>query len=185
MKENISAKINIHTLGPKGTNCEAAALYWLEKNNINGSVILHDTLEKGMDSMRCDTEDSVLLGCVVYPELHNLVFNNKDVSEIVGCFVFPTMPMLLAARNELHEPGKIASHPAPVALIPDYFVDTILVNSNSVAAKFCADGVVDACITTEKAATDYGLIILQDYGQIPMGFTIHGKTDRNTRLFDS
>ncbi|MFK5951191.1 MAG: hypothetical protein QM500_20745 [Methylococcales bacterium] len=184
MKTVISnnSDFNIHTLGPEGTNCEAAAENWLTENNINGKIILHDTLEDGMISMKNDSKESVLLGCVVYPELHNLVFKNRSTSKLVECFVFPTMPMLLAAKNESFEYNKIATHPAPVALIPGIFNEKIFVNSNSVAAKKCADGLVDACITTEKSAKKYGLKIIQDYGPIPMGFTLHGKIDTDLKI---
>ncbi len=53
MKNSVAndSVFNIHTLGPEGTNCEAAAENWLLDNNINGRIILHDTLEDGMDSM--------------------------------------------------------------------------------------------------------------------------------------
>lgn len=177
MTAKTGTSFNIHTLGPQGTNCEAAAINWLMENNINGKIFLHDTLEQGMVSMNKDTNKSVLLGCVVYPELHNLVFKNRGTSQLVECFVFPTMPMLLAARDSAHKFNSIASHPAPVALIPDKFKERILVNSNAVAAKKCANGHVDACITTEKSAIQNGLVIIKNYGPIPMGFTLHGKKD--------
>ena len=180
-----SSNFNIHTLGPTGTNCEAAAENWLMENKINGNVILHDTLEEGMISMKQDSKESVLLGCVVYPDLHNLVFRNRTASKLVDCFVFPTMPMLLAARDESFEYNTIASHPAPVALIQKKFNKRILVNSNAVAAKKCADGIVDACITTEKSAVNNGLKIIQDYGPIPMGFTLHGKTETDLEFIKS
>lgn len=43
--------INIHTLGPAGTNCEKAAYYWLNKNNQQGNIILHPTLETAVKEM--------------------------------------------------------------------------------------------------------------------------------------
>jgi len=175
MTTKTGTSFNIHTLGPQGTNCEAAAMNWLMENNINGKIVLHDTLEEGMVCMNEDTNESVLLGCVVYPELHNLVFKNRGTSQLVECFVFPTMPMLLAARENIHQFNSIASHPAPVALIPGKFKERILVNSNAVAAKKCTNGDVDACITTEKSAIQNGLVIIENYGPIPMGFTLHGK----------
>lgn len=126
MKETIikDSCLNIHTLGPEGTNCEAAATNWLAENNINGNIILHDTLEDGIISMQKDSKEASLLGCVVYPDLHNLVFNNRRTSMLLECFVFPTLPMLLAARSDSFKYEKIATHPAPIALIPKKFVTT-------------------------------------------------------------
>lgn len=58
--------INIHTLGPAGTNCEKAAYYWLNKNNQQGNIILHPTLETAVKEMEVSA-NSILLGCIVYP----------------------------------------------------------------------------------------------------------------------
>ncbi|HFD32390.1 MAG TPA: hypothetical protein ENJ28_06785 [Gammaproteobacteria bacterium] len=179
------SNLNIHTLGPEGTNCEAAAANWLAENNINGNIILHNTLEDGIVSMQKDPKEAMLLGCVVYPDLHHLVFNNRHKSKLVECFVFPTMPMLLAARSNSFKYDIIATHPAPTALIPENFDERMYVNSNAVAAKKCADGIVDACITTEKSAKQHGLIIIEDFGQIPMGFTLHGRMDSDVSSIKS
>ncbi len=60
--------INIHTLGPaKGTNCEKAAYYWLNKNNQQGkyysSPYIRNRSKKEMEV----SQNSILLGCIVYP----------------------------------------------------------------------------------------------------------------------
>jgi prephenate dehydratase len=170
-----SKYLNIHTLGPTGTNCELASQSWMDTNNVNGSIILHNSLEEGLQAMVEDKDRAVLLSCIVYPELHNLVFNNREEVELIGSFIFPTMPMLLAAKSDQYTPGIIASHPAPVALIPDDFTEIKYANSNVAAAKLCQNGEVDACITTEKGANSHGLRVIKNFGSIPMGFAIHGK----------
>lgn len=48
-----------------------------------------------------------------------------------------------------------------------------IVSSNSQAAIDCANGEVDACITTIKACEDCGLSIIQDFGEVPMAFILH------------
>jgi hypothetical protein len=164
----------LHTLGPGGTNCEAAAHRWLEMNDIDGEVVLHSTLEEGVAMLHnCATADEALLGCVVYPDLHTLVFSNLEWLQLVDCFVMPTHNMVLARKpgNELR---RIATHAAPQGLVPEG-CERILVNSNSVAAARCAMSSVDGCVTTLIAASQHGLEVVHDYGPVPMGFCIHAR----------
>lgn len=97
-KDNLSKKeLTIHTLGPSGTNCEAAANNYLEKKKAKGKICLHETLEKAVSEIEHD-ENSLLLGCVVYPELHTLVFSNlkngaQMVLVLVQVSLIPRSPM--------------------------------------------------------------------------------------------
>lgn len=172
--------LRVHTLGPTGTNCEAAAKYYLEQRAYtNGSVVLHETLENAVEDVLVDPADSVLLGCVVYPKLNEIVFRNLHSMSLRECFVMPTYRMVLAAPGDgpVH---TVLSHPAPVNLLEGRDLDILLVSSNSAAALGCAEGKADACITTSVAAEANGLAILEDFGQVPMGFSIHAP--HGTRL---
>ena len=51
--------------------------------------------------------------------------------------------------------------------------ELMLVTSNARAAQLCAEGRVDACITTQPAAEQHGLQVLKDFGPVPMDFTLH------------
>ncbi|MDM3592801.1 prephenate dehydratase domain-containing protein [Proteus mirabilis] len=171
--------INIHTLGPAGTNCEKAAYYWLNKNNQQGNIILHPTLETAVKEMEVSA-NSLLLGCIVYPFLHNIVFNNLSFIKLTDCFVMDTHNMLFASRfNNIKEIKKLGSHPAPQDLFRKITeldnIERVLFNSNSEAALQCGLGRVDGCITTLSAAKKYHLNILYDFGPVPMGFSIHSK----------
>lgn len=86
--------LTIHTLGPKGTNCEKAADYWLAKNNVKGNVKLYPTLESATESVKED-KDGLLLGCIVYPDLNNIVFQNLSSLELQNCFVMDTHNMVI------------------------------------------------------------------------------------------
>jgi hypothetical protein len=72
--------------------------------------------------------------------------------------------------------SRVATHPAPQHLAPDG-CERILVNSNSVAAALCAAGGVDGCVTTLVAARNNSLEVVRDFGQVPMGFSIHARTE--------
>lgn len=165
----------IHTLGPKGTNCEAAAHLWFRNRSKEGEVVLHPTLEVAAEAMD-GAADAGLLGCVVYPDLHTLVFSNLDRFALVDQFIMPTLDMVLASRTG-EAPAVVSTHPAPQRLIPDDLVpggvQRRLVNSNAQAALDCVQGLSDGCITTIVSAEKHGLSIVRNYGPVPMGFTLH------------
>lgn len=160
----------IHTLGPKGTNCEKAAKSWFESNKMCGDIRLHPTLEEAVDYVKND-EESALLSCVVYPDLHKLVFDNINSIEFVECFVVNTFPMVLAAKMTEH-PLTISTHPAPENLIPP---DRVIIysTSNAQAALDCIAGKAEGCITTERCAKELDLKIIKNFGELPMGFALH------------
>ena len=168
----------LHTLGPAGTNCEKAAYTWLRRQGRDPVVHLYPTLEDAVEGIDGDPT-SGLLACVVYPELHTLVFSNLHRLAMVDCFVLPTHNMVLALRPGVTTPRSVASHPAPAGLIPDTIVERRLVNSNTRAAMDCARGLDDACITTIVSAQEHGLHVVADFGPVPMGFSIHAPLARS------
>ncbi len=161
----------IRTLGPAGTNCEAAARHWIAQQGLNAQVELHDTLETAMDQVLVE-ERTALLGCVVYPDLHQLFFPYLSQMYLADVFLFNTFNMVLATRPGHRHFQLVATHPAPQSLVKsDYPIK--LVSSNSEAARLCASEKVDACITTLTAAKNQELELIKDFGEVPMGFTIH------------
>lgn len=167
---------SIHTLGPINTNCEQAAYKWFEENKIDGEVFLYNTLEEALLEVK-KNEFAALLGCVVYPELHKIVFSNLNDLSLVDCFIMPTYNMILASNGDKEdlENSTISTHPAPSGLASDFTItkNIKLVNSNSQAALQCSNGLSDACITTLPAAQKHSLKVSKDFGEVPMGFTIH------------
>lgn len=165
----------LHTLGPTGTNCEAAAKLWFGNRGIDGEVVLHPTLEEAATVMG-RAPHAALLGCVVYPDLHTLVFSNLEQFSLADLFIMPTHDMVLASRTG-EAPAVVSTHPAPQRLIPDELVpggvQRRLVNSNAQAALDCVRGLSDGCITTLIAAEQHDLAIVRNYGPVPMGFSIH------------
>lgn len=162
----------IHTLGPVGTNCQMAAHEWFKKNQIeNGTVRLYDTLEEAVLNVK---KGEALLACVVYPKLHNLVFENLGEMEFKETFITNTYDMVLAAKDKnIDGIVKLASHPAPVDLVSKYKFIITHVSSNSAAAIEVAKGNFDGCITTIEAAKQHDLLVLENFGPVPMGFSLH------------
>ncbi|WP_244964640.1 hypothetical protein [Pantoea stewartii] len=97
--------------------------------------------------------------------------------EIKDSFIMPTWNMVLAVKDKntsLTKESTISSHPAPAHLASLYSEHVKLVNSNVQAALECANDNTVGCITTLKAVQENGLHIIEDFGEVPMCFTIHG-----------
>ncbi|MFD9795988.1 bacilysin biosynthesis protein BacA [Streptomyces sp. NPDC059070] len=168
----------LHTLGPTGTNLEAAAHEWFRRRGgeEEGQVVLHASLEYAMERVP-RTGEHALVACAVYPELHSLVFGNLDVCRMVDCFLWPTHEMVLAVAPGVGgEPGTVATHPAPAGLVPPAS-ERQIVTSNAQAAIDCADGKADGCVTTVVAARAHGLRVVRSFGEVPMVYTIHHLRD--------
>ncbi|MGC4949593.1 bacilysin biosynthesis protein BacA [Streptomyces sp. DT224] len=161
----------IHTLGPTGTNLEKAAHYWLTRRGTAGKVVLHAEVEDGLDAMAFDGTEAVL-ACAVYPRLHDLVFQNLHRLEMADSFILDTHDMVLAGRPGHTALSTIVSHPAPSSLVAERG-DVTLTSSNSRAAALCAAGRYDACVTTGPAAAAEGLRLIENFGPVPMIFTLH------------
>lgn len=164
----------IHTLGPSGTNLEMAAHHWFSVRDRQPDVRLHSTLESAVPGLSDDGHEAVL-ACAVYPELHSLVFENLGRLAMVDSFILPTYDMVFATLPQTTRVRTVVSHPAPQSLVArvSQECELTLVTSNSRAAKDCASGHADGCITTSKAAADHGLIIRRSFGPVPMIYTLH------------
>jgi len=165
---------HLHTLGPTGTNLEAASHEWLQRTGIDGTVELHSSLESALEVVPTDGSHA-LAACAVYPALHTLTFDNLHRLRMVDSFIMSTHNMVLASSGG-GQPETVSSHPAPVGLV-DSKVTPRIVLSNSQAAIDCAAGITEGCITTIVAAQRHGLQVVRDFGPVPMVFTIHQVLD--------
>ncbi len=162
----------ILTLGPTGTNCEAAAHHYLKLNGIDAEVELFSTLEEAAELVAGNDKGYALLGCIVYPDLHNLCFPFLGKLKLQDVFLFDTFNMMLASCEEHTEIHKVATHPAPQSLVPTEY-KKVFSNSNTHAALMCKNGEADACITTSKSVENEQLHVIKDFGAVPMGFSLH------------
>lgn len=176
--------LNLHTLGPEGTNCAEAARFWLSRSSpaarsAEDRIVLHPTLELASLEL-ADPERDRLLSCAAYPELHTFIFSRLDRLVMTDAFVMPTHAMVLARQQTVApDSGRapvIATHPAPRHLAESCAAEGaefIAATSNADAAVRCAKGEADICVTTTAAARIYDLAVLQDFGPVPMAFLIH------------
>ena len=185
-------KVVCCALGPKGNNIEQAATLWLKTMAISdkGEVIMRDTPEQCLALARSITEDgvvSVFWTCAVYVNEYKLFFENPDVLPFFFQQEMPLDEMQLATKpaNELQirvNSGfpiswRIASHASPAPLVRG-FGEVVLTNSNAAAAKACAEGKTELCVTTESARQIYKLVKVHSFGSPNMvffgGITQHG-----------
>lgn len=180
-------KIKIFALGPKGTNISQAAENWSDEIGISNKseIILCESPEEEINrSMDIDTEGVIPIFslCAVYFDLCNLYFKYNTNYFFLTHYYMRLDNMQLASKvkkiDELEDKALVACHLSPRMLL--YNTEFVIVNtgSNAFAAKMCADGLVDACITTEESRKIYNLNRLFSFGSPYMlftfGTTVHG-----------
>jgi hypothetical protein len=193
-------RITCCALGPKGNNIEQAATLWINRMGIRhkSAVVLRDTPEMCLDLARtCNGEGQVAVfwTCAVYSRENEFFFGNPDVFPFFFSQEMALDEMQLACKpaNEQQVlvndgfPGtwRIASHPSPAPLVRG-LGEIALQNSNAAAAKACAEGQTELCITTESAREIYGLVKVHSFGSPLMvffgGITQHGLTQIRAAL---
>ncbi len=186
------SKIRCFVLGPKGTNISQACQRWVQNDGVDDKAIIEfgETPEKCLEMARgVQSPDEVAFfwTCAVYYNLFKLFFENPDTLPFFIIYVMPLDEMQLATRpasvsqvqdDKIPKGWTIASHPSPAPLVRNLGCHVELVTSNAAAAKSCAAGATDACVTTEAARKIHNLTRLSSFGSPPMvffgGITAHG-----------
>lgn len=193
-----------YVLGPPGTNIGQAeeewALHW--RLMTKRKVVWCQLPESAVVAAKTFDEPgwvAVFWTCAVFKRLNDVFFTNTDT---LPFFVQHTMnldEMQLAHRPD-HWPfnGKlpfngedylwgirIASHVSPAPLLQplvDLGAKVVDATSNSAAAEMCrVGGAVDACVTTEAARKQCGLVKFHSFGSPPMVF-FGGISERGARF---
>ncbi len=174
------SEVRIFVLGPEGTNISQAAHKWAVHCGISKKVniILCDTPEQEVEAAVQVREEGVIpifALCAVYYNLCKVFFRNLDSYMFLHHYYMQLDNMQLASKNytkhTLKDNALVAAHYSPSILLEatDYVIkDT---SSNSAAARLCAEGEVDACITTETACKLYDLNTIKEFGSPNMLFT--------------
>lgn len=173
-------RINSYTLGPRGTNIEAACRVWRERMGIGHKhhIIYCDTPETALTQAEAANGEEtvgIFWTCAVYHKEHQLFFHNPRAFPFFTQQAMRLDRMQLAVRQGYDLPEsiadmRIASHPSPSSLLAHRVNEVIQVASNSLAAKLCSEGLVDACITTEAARSLYQLKAVHYFGSPIMVF---------------
>jgi hypothetical protein len=185
-------KIICFCIGPEGTNIQSACKLWIKKTGVEKKteIVLCKTPEESIKKAREVKEKECLAifwTCAVYNKLHEIFFKNPDTLTFFIQMEMFLDNMQLAALPEhikkikggkIPKTWKIASHPSPAPLLSETCCKVYIITSNAQAAKLCASGKVDACITTESAKKIHGLKTIHEFGSPKMiffgGITING-----------
>lgn len=191
-------KVICFVLGQEGTNIIQACRKWVDKAGIvqKTEIVICETPEEAVQRANKVQENgqiAIFWTCAVYCRLHNIFFENPETLSFYIKIDMPLDEMQLATtRDGLGEVNggiipsfwKIASHPSPAPLIENIGIEIVLSNSNSNAAKMCAEGKVSACVTTETARKIYNLVTLHVFGSPEMVF-FGGITKYSARILSS
>ncbi|MFG1643789.1 prephenate dehydratase domain-containing protein [Amycolatopsis sp. NPDC049252] len=175
----------VATLGPAGTSSEQAAKFL--NTRINPSQDQPDPLL--LPSYE-EAAEAVLRG---FAELLLVANAYHDISEfymdarlvLAGAYHFetPLYGIATVPDRTLDGPIRIASHPAPVPLIKQLVPDSltvaevVLARSTSAAALAAQSGEVDAALTTQPAAEQYGLSFISPTRPISMLWSVFRNAD--------
>ena len=184
-------EVNFSVLGPEGTNISQSSKRWSMEMEIAYKSVYSfcDTPDQSVENARKIRSPStfpLFVACAVYYDMHRLFFENPDCYVLMDHHYMQLDNMQLAAReaaSEIPAGWVIASHPSPKPLLSPLENKIIDSTSNSAAAKSCAEGVVDACMTTETARRIYGLETIHEFGSPVMLFT-YGTTPHGVKLLE-
>ncbi|MDU0813913.1 bacilysin biosynthesis protein BacA [Bacillus siamensis] len=157
--------LNVATLGPSGTSSEAAAKYFLSAiNSENGQYTLYPTYEEAFQGLILG-KSNFLIVANAYERIDRIYMSQE--THLLFPFVYETPLYGIAKRPgtplPMNQTLKIATHHAPVSLIPWFLADlsfeyeVVFVKSTSEAAMKLKAGEVDLCVTTENAAKQCGV----------------------------
>ncbi|WP_405945457.1 hypothetical protein OG588_49195 [Streptomyces prunicolor] len=148
----------IGTLGPAGTSSEQAALYlWADRGKDVPEIRLYDSYEEVGEALRERTVSHLVIANA-YAGVHS--FYMDPGLRFAGAFLFdtPHYGIAVAPGHAIPQRARIATHPAPVALVEEllpegYAVEEILyAASTSAAAGQARRRETDLALTTQPAA---------------------------------
>jgi len=171
-----------YVLGPDGTNMVQACKAWTQENKLSErtKIVLCSTPEDSLVQARLTKIDGVVplfWTCAVFYALNQIFFRNPDIYPFLFSFNYKLDNMQLCVMSRLSEKEwcnewKIGSHQSPAPLVASLSNLVVDATSNSEAARLCADGKFEACITTAQAAKIYGLAMVHEFGSPIMVFFI-------------
>ncbi|MEY9992104.1 prephenate dehydratase [Streptomyces sp. V4I8] len=154
----------IGTLGPAGTSSEQAALYLWADHGSGGppQIQLHNTYEEAGQALREGAVSHVVIANA-YASVHS--FYMDPSLRFAGAFLFdtPDYGIAVSPGHRIPDAARIATHPAPVALVQEllpgqYSVAEIrYATSTSAAAGQARRRETDLALTTRPAAKAHAL----------------------------
>jgi len=162
---------SIATLGPDGTDSEAAAKQVLQRNSIAGEVVLCESFESARE--HAIQHNTYLLVPAAYAARDSegrvidtwgdFNFRNLDNLELEDSIVLPLKEMCVARNIESIEPRTIALHPATDIFAERYAkgLEKIYIHSKPLAVKHCSEGQSDLCIGSADVVERFENLVVE------------------------
>jgi prephenate decarboxylase len=180
---NTLSKIEIATLGPRGTSSEATGIYLLSLiNKENTECCVYPSYEGAMESVISGKADLLLMANAYY-KIDQVYMCPK--LKLLTAFEYQTPYYGLAKKIGYQLPEKrslkLATHHAPLSLLSQFIdnekinYEVTLVESTSTAALSTQQGDFDLCITNLNSVQAYGLEFISKTLPIVMLWSVFGR----------
>jgi prephenate dehydratase len=172
----------ISTLGPTGTCSEYASNYYTKLKGIDAEVKLLDSFEHAIEELKCGHANLTIIPSA-YAKLAEIIFRNHDKIRLIDVFQLDT-PILMLAKIDSPLIRRIAVHASPVYMVKQFYPEAEFHQalSNADAAQLLLKGIVDACVTTNICVNKYNLKVVQDFGEISMGWNVFINTASQNKI---
>jgi len=154
----------IGTLGPAGTSSEQAALYlWADRGgDAPPAIRLYDTYEAAGNALRSGAVSHFVIANA-YSGVHSFYMDPGLILASAFLFDTPHYGIAVSPGHRVPAQARIATHPAPVALISELLperysvADILYASSTSAAAVHAHRRETDLALTTQPAAKAHAL----------------------------
>jgi len=193
LRSNRVKRVVSYVLGPSGTNIEQAAMMWHKAMGVEGKseFVLCDLPETAVRmalALKLRGTLGVFWTCAVFAREFKMFFSNPEAFPFFFQqeMLLDEMQLAVSGRNGFSLSSnlatvKVATHISPSPLVESlrqFGVAIVDASSNAEAARMCASGEVDACMTTEAARRIHMLKKIHSFGSPNMiffgGITPHG-----------
>ncbi len=158
----VSQQTTIATLGPEGTDSEAAARIILERKGLEGNIVLCESFDAAR--VWAIGHDAYFLIPAAYAARDengrvkdtwgDFNFREMDSLELVDSIVLPLKEMCIARNRACETPESIALHPATDVFAERYApgLRRDYVHSKPLVVERCSEGKSDLCIGSSDVA---------------------------------
>lgn len=108
-----------------------------------------------------------------FPDLLRFHYENRDLG-ILLAFSYPTKELVYAKKPGIKQPTRIALHPSTDKFSPEG-LEKIYIHSKPLCVEAVVRGETDAAIGSRDVVENYGLEIIESFGEIPMSWEVFAR----------
>lgn len=136
------------TLGPAGTNSEAATRAYLDFHGVAAEIVLLRDYTEGLELLRAGAVDHMVQVCAHPDVAHTIEAHHREIF-LVDSFIAPTKPMGVLTRAAVAAPRSLGFMPATAGYFePEQWPERRHEISNAEVARGLLEGRYDSGFTT-------------------------------------